>query len=152
MRGTGPTTRTRSALVEPGRGLLALTPWSEVARLLVTRAQTAGAFTVTEVEAPAGWQRPTYVHHALDECLYVVEGEVEAELDDQDRPVRVPTGALLFVPRGVGRSLRNPGRVPGRLLLLQTPGRDEDVPPATGVEFVTAPVPASAPRPSRRTS
>jgi mannose-6-phosphate isomerase-like protein (cupin superfamily) len=111
----------------------------EAPRDLVTRDSTGGAFTVAELFVPAGWQRPAYVDHAVDECFYVVEGEFEVVLDDREQPVQVGPRTTLYVPRGIARSLRIVGSSPGLLLLLQTPGRSREEPRHFGVELVDRP-------------
>jgi mannose-6-phosphate isomerase-like protein (cupin superfamily) len=111
----------------------------DVPRELVTRDSTGGAFTVTELSAPAGWQCPAYVDHAVDECFYVVEGEFEVVLDDREGPVQVGPRTTLYVPRGIARRLRIVGTSPGVLLLLQTPGRSSEESLHFSVELVDRP-------------
>ena len=105
-------------VVEPESGRKFPTLWAEPARLLITGAASGGAYAATEVSAWPGWARPAYVHHEVDECFYIADGEFEVELDDQPQQVRLRRGSLLYVPRGVARSLCNPGASTGRLLLL----------------------------------
>jgi len=118
-------TRRVSTQVEPGRGEHLRTPWGETAAGKVTGAQTGGAFSLAELLTPSGWFRPAYVHHEVDECFYVVEGRFTVALDDRDDVAELAAGSVLFVPRGVARSLRSTGGG-GRLLILQTPGRSLD--------------------------
>ena len=137
--------RTRSVLVEPAGGAAVVTPWAETAFATVLGAQTGGAFTLTEVLADPGWARPMYVHHAADECFYVLEGTVEIHLDDPGRIVRAGPGDCVYVPRGVGRSLRLLPPAAGRLLVICTPGFLQDR-GAPGIEFVVGP--AARPEPA----
>jgi mannose-6-phosphate isomerase-like protein (cupin superfamily) len=95
----------------------------ELVACKVSAAQTAGAFSVWELVALPGWERDLYIHHAVDECFYVVDGPFDIGLDDPDRIVRASSGDLVYVPRGVARSLRNSVSRAGRLLIVQTPGR-----------------------------
>lgn len=127
--------RTGSVVVAPSGGPPAVTPWVETAFTVVLGGQTGGAFTLLEVLAEPGWARPTYVHHAADECFYVVQGAVEVRLDDPDRLAVAGPGVSVYVPRGVGRSLRLLSAAAGRLLVITTPGSPYD-PTAPGIEFV----------------
>ena len=123
-----------------GTGVPVATPWHEALVGKVDGRSTGGAFSVVELTADGGWRRPPYVHHELDECFYVVEGSFLATLETAEGPVELPVGCLLFVPRGVLRSLRatSPG---SRLILVTTPGRSPDTAdPSSGIEFVEPPL------------
>jgi mannose-6-phosphate isomerase-like protein (cupin superfamily) len=105
--------------------------------LKVSGAQNGGAFDLAELVTPPGWHRLAYVDHERDELFYVVDGDYEARLDDQPATVPLPTGASLFVPRGVQRSLRRTRPGTGRLLLMRTPGHAPDpADTSSGIEFV----------------
>jgi len=133
-------------VVGPGSRPRVVTPWNEAAFATVLGGQTGGAFTLIDVVAGPGWVRPVYVHHAADECFYVVEGAIEVFLDDPDRVVRVAAGSSVYVPRGVGRSLRLLPPGSGRLLLISTPATPEDDgTPTAGIEFVGGPTARPAP-------
>jgi mannose-6-phosphate isomerase-like protein (cupin superfamily) len=132
----------RSDHVRADGGTVHLTPWGERSAVKVTGAQTGGAFTVTELITDSAWRRPAYVHHELDECCYVVDGAFEARLDDRSPAVPLRPGDVLFIPRGVQRSLRSAWPGTGRLLLIGTPGHAPDpTAPLAGIEFVVHPVP-----------
>jgi len=112
-----------------------VTPWGELVAGKVSAAQTAGAFSAWELVALPGWERDLYVHHAVDECFYVADGHFDIRLDDPDRIVRASSGDLVYVPRGVARSLRNSANRAGRLLIVQTPGRLGSPRSRSGIEF-----------------
>jgi mannose-6-phosphate isomerase-like protein (cupin superfamily) len=128
--------RMPSMYVEPGGGHRRRTPWGEVVAGKVTGGHTGGAYSLEELSTAAGWSRLSYVHHEVDECFYVLEGNFTIVLDDRDKSLHLDPGAVLFVPRGVARSFECTSNR-GRLLLLQTPARPLDpAAPLAGVERV----------------
>ena len=136
------TARMPSIVLGPHDGDATVTPDDRPAALLVDGSQTGGAFTATEVVVPAATAGTTYVHHEADECFYVLVGELSIEVDDREEAVWLRPHSLLYVPRGLARTVHNGSASPARLLLLQTPGRCRDDPARSGVELV--PVPSSA--------
>jgi quercetin dioxygenase-like cupin family protein len=63
------------------------------------------------VDLAPGAQFPAH-RHPGEEIIYVLEGTLEYELEDQP-PVTLRAGEVLFVPAGVFHSARNPGDVQG---------------------------------------
>ncbi len=123
----------------PGGGEDLRTPWGEIVTGKISDAQTGGAFSLAELSTTASWCRRSYVHHEVDECFYVIAGTFAVGLDDREERVDLTTGAVLFVPRGVARSLSCTSHR-GRLLVVQTPGRPFDpAAPLAGVERVEDP-------------
>jgi mannose-6-phosphate isomerase-like protein (cupin superfamily) len=130
--------RMPSSLAVAGDGPTLPSQWEERLIGTVAAAQTGGAFTLAELVAEPGWRRDTYVHHEADECFIVLEGLVAVRLDDQDEPLTATAGAVLYVPRGVARSLHNPGPDAARLLLIHTPGHGPGPDITVGVERVSS--------------
>lgn len=62
---------------------------------------TAGAFSVVEMQAPPGFQAPPvrHRHSNVDWYALIEDGEIVIELDGVEH--RVPRGGLVVVPRGV---------------------------------------------------
>lgn len=102
-----------------GTDRLVPTPWGDLVRCLVQGACTSGAYSVAEITTSPGWRRPTYVHHLADETFYVAAGAVTVAVDGT-RPLLLTAGGSVHVPRGTARALS--ADLPGRLLLVQTPG------------------------------
>jgi len=50
--------------------------------------------------------------HPGEEIIYVLEGQLEYQLEDKP-PVTLKAGDVLFIPAGAVHSARNPGSVPG---------------------------------------
>ena len=50
--------------------------------------------------------------HPGEEIIYVLEGTLEYQIEDQP-PVTLKAGDVLFIPAGAAHSARNPGTVTG---------------------------------------
>lgn len=85
---------------------------------------TAGAFCMLVDEPPAGWALPTHLHRDHAETIHVVSGEFEVDVDGAT--ARLGAGQTVHVPAGVRHASRNVGEVPGRRVLLFSPGGMED--------------------------
>jgi quercetin dioxygenase-like cupin family protein len=91
--------------------------------LMVVKAseeQTAGAFSLLDQTAPAGYAPPRHVHQTEDEAWYVLDGNVEFFCGDQT----LSAGALSFVflPKNVPHTFKVRGDSGARLLTLSVPG------------------------------
>lgn len=67
---------------------------------------------------PLGGGPPTHSHKAFDEAFYVLSGQIEVCIDGET--ALVPTGSLVFVPRGTVHAFRNPSSEPATLLVVTT--------------------------------
>jgi quercetin dioxygenase-like cupin family protein len=93
-------------------------------RLLVSKAQTNGAFAVAEFRGPQGSWTVPHIHRGLEESFYVLEGTFGFTLGD--REVEAKQGAFVLVPRGTPHIMRaGPGG--GALLTLWAPGGLEEM-------------------------
>jgi mannose-6-phosphate isomerase-like protein (cupin superfamily) len=68
---------------------------------------------------------PPHIHPTTDEAFYLASGEATFLLGD--REVRMTSGSLVFVPRGVVHTVWNSGGDPVRGLILISPGDREHV-------------------------
>lgn len=125
------TARMRSVFVPPGEGRRWLTPWAETTGALLLAQHTGGAFTASHLAAPPGWRRPAYVHHHVDECFYVAAGRFEVTLDDRPEVRSAEAGAVVYVPRGVARSLCNVSGEQGSCSCCRPPVVRQSRPPQT---------------------
>ncbi len=90
------------------------------ARICADSESTGGNLGVVEMlEVPAGDMPPLHVHHASDECFYVVDGEVTLFLPGQER--RLGQGDFFLAPRGIPHTYRV-GDEPCRMLVISQPG------------------------------
>lgn len=82
-------------------------------------AATQGALAVLEMRLPAGFAPPPHVHHAEDEAFYVLSGQIDAQLGDQQ--VQARQGSFLWLPRGVQHGFVVTGDQPCTMLTITTP-------------------------------
>ena len=85
--------------------------------------ETGGALEVYEVGVPdpragLGAGPPPHVHREHEETFYVLEGEFEFFVGDDQ--TAAPPGTLIVVPRGIPHNFR--GTPGSRLLVVATPG------------------------------
>jgi mannose-6-phosphate isomerase-like protein (cupin superfamily) len=100
-----------------GRSLWVL---GELATCKVASSQTGGAYSLFEVVSQPQGGPLLHIQHREDECFYVLEGEYEFLVEG--RTLRIPTGSLLYVPKGNLHAHKNVGEGTGRMLVSQTPG------------------------------
>ena len=75
---------------------------------------------VDMLEVPAGHMPPLHVHHATDECFYVLGGEVTLYMPGEERTLRA--GDFLLAPRGIPHSYRVGGEPCHWLVVSQPAG------------------------------
>jgi quercetin dioxygenase-like cupin family protein len=68
-------------------------------RVVLTAAETDGAFGLMEQWAPAGFSPPCHVHHREDSAIVVLEGELVVRRGDDEFVAR--PGQAAFLPRDV---------------------------------------------------
>ncbi|TDO55449.1 quercetin dioxygenase-like cupin family protein [Kribbella sp. VKM Ac-2571] len=89
---------------------------------LATSAETAGAFLLFEFVGEQGKVTPLHIHPASDETFYLLDGEIQLDLDGKKR--NLSTGGVAVIPRGVPHAFRVVSPTT-RFLTIQTPGTDE---------------------------
>jgi quercetin dioxygenase-like cupin family protein len=80
---------------------------------LITREMSSGTFAQFMHVCPPDTGVPMHVHHAEDESMYVVDGEVVARVGDAGVTCR--PGDALMLPRDVPHGWRVVGDTPARL-------------------------------------
>ena len=83
--------------------------------------EVEGKFALMEAVVPPGLGAPPNCHAGETETFRVLEGEFMFMIDG--RPVPAKAGDTLVVPDGAPHAFRCMGDVPGRLLILNAPGR-----------------------------
>ncbi len=73
---------------------------------------------VDMLEVPPGHMPPLHVHHAEDECFYVLKGEVTLYMPGEERTLGA--GDFLLAPRGIPHSYRG-GDEPCHMLVVSQP-------------------------------
>jgi mannose-6-phosphate isomerase-like protein (cupin superfamily) len=87
--------------------------------VLLTGAETEGAYAVFDCLVPPGLGASPHLHRREDEAFYVIDGEFEFTIAGE--PARVSSGAFLFGRRGVPHHFKNIGSTPGRMIITVTP-------------------------------
>ena len=91
--------------------------------MLLTGQDTDGKFAMIIDEVPPGEGPPLHIHHNEDETFYVLEGELELQVDEE-RFV-VSAGSSIFMPRGIPHTFRNSGTQTAKSLVILTPSNLE---------------------------
>ncbi|HZH25784.1 MAG TPA: cupin domain-containing protein [Azospirillaceae bacterium] len=93
-------------------------------RFLARSPDTGGAYCLVESLTAPGAGAPPNRHPGDDEAFYVLDGTFEFTVDG--RTVVAGSGSFVQVPNGAVHAFRNAGPAPGRLLIINTPGRVHD--------------------------
>ncbi|MEU9113043.1 cupin domain-containing protein [Streptomyces sp. NPDC048483] len=67
---------------------------------------------------------PPHIHHDADEILYILEGEMEVDINGATH--RLTAGTCALLPHGVPHALRNASQPPARCLQISSPGGWEE--------------------------
>ncbi|GEL19392.1 quercetin 2,3-dioxygenase [Pseudonocardia asaccharolytica] len=93
-------------------------------------ARTAGAYTLLEFAAPAGFGPPRHVHKVEDEAFLVLDGDLRVECGDD--VWEVGPGGFVFLPRAVPHAFVVSSAEPVRALQITSPGGFEQFVAAVG--------------------
>ena len=83
-------------------------------------ADTNGTFSVVELITEPGQGVAAHVHENEDELVYVLDGDVEVTLGEQQ--MNAGAGIMALLPRGIPHGFTNVGDGPSRLLVTILPG------------------------------
>ncbi len=86
---------------------------------LVTGEQSGGAVFAMEADVPDGAGPPPHVHSREDETLYILDGELEVQLDNEVQIVS--KGDFVWLPKGVPHRFTNLSGRPMRMILSFQP-------------------------------
>lgn len=87
--------------------------------ILLDGSQTGGRYTVFSSIAEPGGGPPLHYHTHEDEWFYVIEGR--AEFYSDGRWIEASPGSVVFTPRGVVHTFRNPGDTALKMLTHTAP-------------------------------
>ena len=87
--------------------------------LVLSAADTGGAFEIYEAVSPVGGGSPPHVHRREEETFHVLEGELEFNVGG--RKIRGAVGDTMFAPRDVPHFVRNAGAKAARFLIVVSP-------------------------------
>ena len=106
------------AWLQPSQGAV----YSVVGDVVIFKAvgeDTGGKYALFEVMVQPQIGPPPHIHSREDEAFYVLEGEVEFQLDNQTIVATPET--FLHSPKGQLHSFKNVGSTPARMLLWAMP-------------------------------
>lgn len=88
-----------------------------------TAASTGGSYSLVEALLPPATSPPLHIHHAEDEPLWVLEGELNVRCGDET--FSCVAGSYAFLPKGVPHTFVVEGNSPARVLFLFLPAGGE---------------------------
>lgn len=105
-------------IARPGTGKV-ISAFGDEVTVLLSGAQTGGAFSMVQIVTPPGGGPPPHYHTREEEWFFVQEGQAEFLLEGVW--TAVPAGGTAFLPRGSRHTFRNAGETPLRLLVHTAP-------------------------------
>jgi quercetin dioxygenase-like cupin family protein len=111
----------KTTLVQSGKGCT-YSLLGDLYTLLATGENTDGAYGLVEVVMQPQGMIPAHSHDYL-EAHYVLEGEVEYQLDEQT--IVATSGSFIHFPKGQSHGFRNIQSQPAKLLMWVTPAGGE---------------------------
>jgi quercetin dioxygenase-like cupin family protein len=91
--------------------------------MLCEASETGGAWSLFEEEVPAGMGPPAH-RHDWDEAYYILEGEVEFEIDGER--VRSGKGDFNYLPRNTIHGFKGASAEPARVLIFAAPAHGSE--------------------------
>jgi mannose-6-phosphate isomerase-like protein (cupin superfamily) len=112
----------------------------------VTAADTGDAYSVIEIASPPNGGIPPHVNTRESETHIILSGSYRFVLGTQVH--EAGPGAVFFVPRGTAHAFQNTGGETGRLLLIPSPGSNNETLVAKLAERFGPALPAAGPDPA----
>ena len=86
----------------------------------LTSDQTGGAFYLCEAVFGPESGSPLHIHHNEEEVIYVLNGEIEIRLGQNN--LHIPAGGIVHLPKKVPHALYNPLKTPLKIMVHAIPG------------------------------
>ncbi|ARV58362.1 cupin [Nostocales cyanobacterium HT-58-2] len=115
------TVNSKGTIVQPGQGSTYLF-WGDLYTFVAVGEDTGGAYSLTEVVLQPQSMTPPHINEQ-DEAHYILEGEVEYQLDKQT--IVATPGTFLHLPKGQSHGFKNIGSKPAKMLAWITPAGPE---------------------------
>ncbi|MFB2769376.1 cupin domain-containing protein [Pelatocladus sp. BLCC-F211] len=112
----------KTTLVQPGKGYTYLV-LGDLYTFLATGEDTGGAYSITEVLMQPQSVIPAHRHDQADEAHYILEGEIEYQLED--RTSIATSGTFFNFPKNQYHGFKNIGSNPAKILMIITPAGAE---------------------------
>ena len=132
--------KSRAVVAGEGRSLSVL---GNTFTFKVTSADTGDAYSLIEITSPPNGGLPPHVNTRESEAHIVLRGVYRFVLGTEIH--EVGPGAVFFVPRGTLHAFQNVGAEPSRMLLIPSPGGNNEAFIAELAERFGAAFPASGP-------
>ena len=92
-------------------------------RMLCESRETGGAWSLFEEEVPLGMGPPPH-RHDWDEAYYILDGEIDFEIDG--RPVKTRAGDFHYLPRNTVHGFKGASSSPARVLIFAAPAHGSE--------------------------
>ncbi len=92
-------------------------------RFLCDSHETGGSWSLFEEEVPLGMGPPPH-RHDWDEAYYILDGEVEFEIDGE--LVKSATGDFNYLPRNTIHGFKGASAAPARVLIFASPAHGSE--------------------------
>ncbi|HEU4704709.1 MAG TPA: cupin domain-containing protein [Sphingomicrobium sp.] len=92
-------------------------------RFLCDSRETGGAWSLFEEDVPLGMGPPPH-RHDWDEAYYVLEGEIDFQIDGE--AVRSSAGDFNYLPRNTVHGFKGASQSPARVLIFAAPAHASD--------------------------
>lgn len=92
-------------------------------RFLCEAGETGGSWSLFEEEVPLGMGPPPH-RHDWDEAYYILDGEIDFEVDGQ--AVKSKTGDFNYLPRNTIHSFKGASISPSRVLIFAAPAHGSE--------------------------
>lgn len=106
-------------IARAGEGAVHKTPFGDRLRWLAGEAETVGGYSLHDRLAPPGSRSTPHTHRGVTEAFYVIEGELELRIDDEQ--LMGKAGTFVLVPPNVTHAWRNTSDRDTHVLVLFTP-------------------------------
>ncbi|WP_138503646.1 cupin domain-containing protein [Nostoc sp. PA-18-2419] len=116
------TVNIKASLVQPGKSSTYLV-LGDLYTLLAEGKDTNGEYGLVEALMQPQSAAPLHNHDDADEAHYILEGEIEYQLDEET--ITATAGTFINIPRGKWHSFKNIGSIPTKLLMWATPAGGE---------------------------
>jgi mannose-6-phosphate isomerase-like protein (cupin superfamily) len=111
-------------ILQPGEGQ-SVQIGTSTCTFKATGKDTHGNFGLFEFVMEVGSKGASpHIHKHLTEMFYVVEGEIELNLDD--RTVLATPGSFMLVPENTPHGFSNPGQTQSKLLIMFCPADERE--------------------------
>ena len=108
-----------SRIVHPGEASVYDHLGGEKMTILLSAKDTGGALAMFIDHVPPGGGPPLHIHHNEDETFYILEGELDIQVNHDRFTARSGTSA--FLPKGIPHTFANFGMQPVKALVVLSP-------------------------------